>query len=60
MKTVAAVLPDVLIFVGLALFGVGLWLIWPPIALVVIGLALLVTGLVAELGLLSQRPDGRR
>ncbi len=60
MKAVVTYLPDVLIVVGLALVGLGLWWIWPALAVIVVGLLLLTAGLVAELGLLAQRGDGRR
>lgn len=33
---------DALALVGLALIGVGLWLIYPPVALIVVGALLLV------------------
>lgn len=36
---------DVLVLVGLALLGAGLWLYWPPLALMVIGGLLLAIGL---------------
>lgn len=47
---------DGIALVGLILLGVGLWLIWPPLGLVVPGGLLLVLGIV--LGLMSGRQGG--
>ena len=40
-------LDDVLVIVGTALVGVGVWLIYPPAALIVVGAVLLAIGLYA-------------
>ena len=41
---------DVLTLVGMALIGVGLYLIYPPLALIVVGSLTLTLGLVAGRG----------
>lgn len=38
-------LDDVLVIVGTALVGVGVWLIYPPAALIVVGAVMLAIGL---------------
>jgi len=38
---------DLMALAGLVMLGVGLWWIWPPLALVVPGALLLAIGLVA-------------
>lgn len=40
-------LDDVLVIVGTALVGVGVWLIYPPAALIVVGAVMLAIGLYA-------------
>ena len=40
---------DLLALAGLALLAAGLWWIYPPAALVVVGLVLLAVGVVAHL-----------
>lgn len=40
-------LDDVLVVVGTALVGVGVWLIYPPAALIVVGAVMLAIGLYA-------------
>jgi len=40
-------LDDALAVTGTALMGVGLWLIYPPAALVVVGAVMLLVGLYA-------------
>lgn len=47
---------DGIALVGLILLGVGLWLIWPPLGLVVPGALLLGLGVV--LGLMRGRQGG--
>lgn len=39
-------LSDLLVVVGVGLIGVGLWLVYPPVALVVVGGLCLAGGLV--------------
>lgn len=41
---------DVLTLVGIGLIGVGLYLVYPPLALIVVGTLLLVLGLIAGRG----------
>lgn len=41
-------LDDIIAIVGLALVGVGLWQIYPPIAFVVIGAVLIIYALKAS------------
>ena len=36
---------DVMALVGLGLLGAGLWMVWPPLALMVVGGLLLALGL---------------
>jgi len=43
----AKYLDDILILSGLILLGVGLWLLHPPLALIILGAILLLIGLVA-------------
>jgi len=38
--------PDVMALAGLGLLGAGLWMVWPPLALMVVGGLLLALGLV--------------
>lgn len=45
---------DWLALVGLALLGVGLWLVWPPLAFVVIGALLLVAAWLIVIWRLAQ------
>ena len=37
---------DILVLAGLVSLAVGLWWIWPPLALVVVGALLLIGGVV--------------
>ena len=39
---------EIVALLGLALLGAGLWLWWPPAALVVVGLVLLAGGIVGH------------
>lgn len=37
-------LPDVMCFIGLAMIGAGLWIVYPPLMLVVIGTLMVCAG----------------
>ncbi len=37
---------DALAMIGLILLGTGLWLVWPPVSLIVVGAIMLIVGTV--------------
>lgn len=48
---------DVVAAIGLALLGVGLYLAWPPLALIIVGAVLLIAGVLGAQRAVSKRED---
>ena len=40
---------DLAAFIGLILLGIGLYLAWPPLAFIVVGLVLLIVGILGAI-----------
>ena len=52
-------LPDLLGLVGLTTLTVGIWLIWYPLALIVLGILLILTGYRIEYNARNHVPPGK-